>query len=126
MKVERQRIKVTFDKPGEAARYIAKYESESASRLYGILREEFPGFCDDDVLQEAARDIATRYGLLSPASSPAPTYISGSDEDKVYNIATMPTRYIVNCVRMTDERLARGVRRELEAELARRKERGDA
>ena len=52
-----------------------------------------------------------------------PTYISGSS-DRVYVLSEMPTRYMVNALNMGDERIARGIRREMIAELARRKARG--
>jgi len=56
------------------------------------------------------------------AGEAEPTYVPGSSE-KVYALSTMPTRYIVNCVRMSDARLAAGIRRELHAELQRRNDR---
>ena len=68
---------------------------------------------------EAVRYIADRCGGYAGV----PGYISGSTPDKVYPVSTMPTRYIRNVLNMTDERIARGIRRELEAELQRRTDR---
>jgi len=58
--------------------------------------------------------------LHDPSEGPAPTYVSGSTPGKVYAIHDMPTRYLKNVRNMTDERVAAGVRREIEAELRHR------
>jgi len=78
------------------------------------------------LLEEAERADALIGRLVAAvrdgAGADAPTYLSGSS-DKVYTLATMPTRYLENCRRMSDARLAAGLRRGIEAELARRGDR---
>jgi hypothetical protein len=82
-----------------------------------------------DALEQKVRILARaelRRTITGPAVEHAePTYISGSS-DRVYTLATMPTRYLVNVQNMSDDRVVRGLRAAIRAELAKRRSEGRA
>jgi len=71
----------------------------------------------EDRITKLEGRVGTLEAKAVPAGTIKPTYLSGSRPGVAYIIADMPTRYIRNCLNMDDVRLARGIRRALEAEL---------
>lgn len=130
MKITRPtEVTVEFENAQEASRFLYAYHHSEAfqERLHFPLLTSRTATSAERVaaVHAAVQHLADEHALMLVQKAPeaaAPTYISGSDPSKVYDLRTMPTRYMVNVLNMAPSRQAIGLVREITAELRRRGE----